>query len=203
MLKKYIWRASLVSALLLSGCGAKTEDIQKNIENGIPKWIEATAEEPTTAEENLKFYLPEESIILSATENNVAFETEFGDFVIFMNPVEEEDSKTNYEIVKDLNKDKTVFVDETLTENNGFQFVYIVQQESKNYEIYVGLGGVKASALVTKKSNLEPAVEQLVKVAKSVGIATAEDKLNLEKDSEKDTITEKEVTEKDTTKKEE
>lgn len=166
MNKKYMLCLWMAFCVALSGCMTKAEDIKKNIENDIPKLIQADAAEPNTTKENLRFYLPEDSTILSAKENNVSFETEYGDFVVFMNPVESEDSHTHYEIVKSSNQD--VFVDETLNERNGFQFVYIVRTDKKAYEIYVGIGNVKASALVTKKGDLEPAVEQLIKVAKSV-----------------------------------
>lgn len=175
MKRKSFLSIAFTCALLLSGCMTKTEDIQKNIEKALPKIIQADPEAVTTTEENLSFYLPDDSKILSASENNVAFETVYGDFVIFMNPVETEGSQTNYDIVKDLNKDREVLVDETLNEGNGFQFVYILQTKNKEYEIYVGLGGVKASALVKKKGNLEPAVEQLIKVAKSVKVVSDTD----------------------------
>ena len=166
----------LCAGLLLGGCGGKTEEIQAAIKKEIPAYLKAETLPATTTEENLSFYLPEESKVLQAHENNVTLETEYGNFVIFANPIEEENSKTNPEIVKQVNEGIDVIVDETIEDEKGFQYVYAIQHsESKEYGVYVGVGSVKVSALVKKRNQLQPVIKELIQVAKSVQIMTSDE----------------------------
>lgn len=155
-------------ALFMSGCGEKEADIQAAIKKEVPTYINQAPEKVTTTEDNLSFYLPEGAKVTTKQENNVAFETDNRDFVIFVNPVEPSDSRTNYEIIKEMNKDKKAFIDATFEPKGSFQYVYIVQGEK--YEVSVGFGGVKVSTLVKNKKDLLEVVEQMIKVAKSVEV---------------------------------
>lgn len=165
--KSLITGILLCAVLFIGGCGEKEAEIQAELKQEIPTYMAAQAEKATVTEENLSFYLPEGSKVIAKQENNVTLKTEYGEFVIFANPVEANDSQTNYEILKKMNKEKNVFIDETF-DADGFQYVYIIKD--KKYEVSVGVGGVKASALVKKKGNLQAVVQQLIQVVKSVSV---------------------------------
>lgn len=155
----------LIMSTVLYGCGTLSEeDAVQNAVNSA-EGIFTSEEDIETNEQtqDFHFYLPEDLEIEEESKNNIILSDENEHYIVFYNNLESPTSKLNYESAKDSKS----LAYESFEDESKFGYLQITPGTDENYQMQVGIGGVKITTYTTK-SDLEEIAKELMKIARSI-----------------------------------
>jgi hypothetical protein len=151
--------------LFFTGC---TANVNEEINKGEKAAEEVFSKNNVKTNEKVKefsFYLPEGFKVDEVKENNVIINRGDTYAIIFVNPNENSDSEV---LVQNFLNHKEEYEKIQTFEKQGKKGFYTVREtEEKDYELIVGIGGVKVTT-VAKASDLESLSKDLMKTAISI-----------------------------------
>lgn len=131
-----------------------------------------TDEIPITKElEEISLYLPESMDIVSNSENNLILKEDEQNFILFYNPFEALDSDTFYKVAKEA---KDIAFIESFSIQERFGYIRVIPLDDENYELQIGVGGVKMTTDTTKRSMKHDAT-MMMKVVRSIAYSTSDE----------------------------
>ncbi|MFS0673118.1 hypothetical protein [Ornithinibacillus sp. 179-J 7C1 HS] len=114
--------------------------------------------------EYFSFYLPSNMEVEEVDDFNAILQNGHRTLIVFYNKLESNDSNLNYEAAK--TEDAALL--ESFTDDNKFGYIRLLQdEEHMEYEIQVGVGGVKLTTYTTKNEIISDS-ENLMKIALSI-----------------------------------
>lgn len=163
---KYV--AVMMLFVMLSACSASIEEEQSVAQEAAANTFKTETTVTTNEEvEGIKYHLPKGAVIKKTTENNVVFEKGSKLYILFVNPHEEADSDVVYQASVSSQIDYRV--NETFQEDDKFGFMLVndIEDQKDQYELTVGVGGVKVTTETDAKHISEDA-ELMMEIALSV-----------------------------------
>ncbi|WP_170007964.1 hypothetical protein [Bacillus fonticola] len=163
-MKKY-WKGSMLTVgVLLAGCATSLDDAQEETIASTKTAFFSEEKEQTDEAAIGSFYLPFGMDIESEeTPNNVILESGFSTYILFYNDQEDEGSEAVYETLLD---DGDVLFSESFVQGNQFGYVVGRQFSEKEYELTVGVGGVKLTT-VTSVGDLSSEASAMMDIVNS------------------------------------
>lgn len=175
MMKYY--KQILVSMLLivifsgLIGCNASKEEAYQASQDVAETTFNEEKKAPTETTDGINYYLPDDFKVKNIIENNIILSRGKQEYILFVNPLEPSDSEVVYEELKD--KDKALL--QSFEDNQRFGYISITPIEGKEYELMVGIGGVKVTTKTTTNDMAEN-TKVMMEIANSVEYSKAADK---------------------------
>jgi len=173
MRKFAVFIITCITAIALFGCGMSTEKALEKSEAAVSKQFSEKKETNTTAG-NLKLYLNSKLQVDEEMENNVLLLKGDHPIVLFHNPIVEPSSDQLFEQAK--NTDGKIIQEKTFThedDNDELGYLLIIdhgEEKEEDYEVIVGIGGVKATTNA-KTKELEELTGLMMEVVASVELA--------------------------------
>ncbi|WP_174614077.1 hypothetical protein [Virgibacillus ihumii] len=158
--------AVLFLTAVLFGCSFQSEE---EAVNDAEKSAEAVFNSNKTAEANhemdgFSLYLPDRMEVKETGKNNVILKDGDQTYIVFHNSLEGAASQLGYKTAKT----ESALLLESFKDDNKFGYIRIrSHDEEDNYELQVGLGGVKITTYTTK-DQLDNDSKALMKVARSI-----------------------------------
>lgn len=168
-MKKYIHIGLLfVTALiLLSGCSASYEEVQKEAQIAVEEAFNESPKETNQKSEDIEVYLPFGFEIVDQTPNNVILKNGSKTYILFYNQNENSSSKVVYKST--LQQKEKFDIKETFEKDQKFGFLLIKKLDEQENELTVGIGGNKISTEV-KTRNLASEAAVMMEIVNSVTI---------------------------------
>lgn len=158
---------TILLLLLLAGCG---KPVEEQIEMGMANVETAFNEGPLETNSEIgkiKVYIPTGyTIEESEDESNYLVKKDNHQFILFVNPNEQKNSRLLYDLFKQ-NQAKEIVEEKTFEMNDTFGFAAILQNDEENYELIVNSGGVKISTLSSAK-NIDIILQEMMQIVHSV-----------------------------------
>lgn len=151
--------------IILVSCQSKSEEEAIEEAKDTAEMIFTTSQTmtPNKELEHLSLYLPEHLEIEEIDENNILLSNAKQTYIIFYNDLEEPTSELNYQIAQN---NETLLL-EAFSDKEKFGYIQILPESDGQYEIQVGIGGIKITTYTTKKEMAKHA-EELMEVALSI-----------------------------------
>ena len=163
----FMWISLVV--VLLTGCG-KTVDEQ--VTEGVASTatvFEAKPVEPTTTIGKIKVYLPSGYKVEEGTnEMNYIVTKGKESFILFVNTIEQEDSRLHYDLLVNDSKLK-IIKEQTFEQEEAFGFVAVVEHSEERYELVVSSGGVKMTTM-SKDKHIDEKLVNMMEIVRSVKV---------------------------------
>lgn len=155
--------------LMLTACG---KPVEEQVTEGIASTatvFEAKPVEPTTTIGEIKVYLPSGYEIEEGTNEMNYIVTKGKDsFILFVNTIEQEDSRLHYDLL--VNDSKLNIVKEQIFEQEeAFGFAAVIEHSEEQYELVVSSGGVKMTTMAKDKKIDEKLVD-MMEIVRSVKV---------------------------------
>ena len=155
---------SLLILIIVSSCGVKSEaevvkDAKETTEN-IFHMEEVI--EPNQTLKFLSLYLPERLDVTDEDESNIILKDGGQTYILFNNNLENKKSELNYQSAQ--HPDALLL--ESFQDADRFGYIRIMPQQDENYEMQVGIGGIKITTY-TSKGKLNSDAEDLMKIVLS------------------------------------
>ncbi|GAE92892.1 hypothetical protein JCM21714_1915 [Gracilibacillus boraciitolerans JCM 21714] len=96
--------------------------------------------------DNFSLFLPEGFIVEEQTVSNLLLKKEDKSYILFYNALESHTSRLNYEAAKEINDHQWL---KSFEDNDRFGFINITKHD-ENFEVQLGVGGVKVTTFSTK-----------------------------------------------------
>ncbi|WP_017756156.1 hypothetical protein [Calidifontibacillus oryziterrae] len=161
----------LLSISLLMGCGVtKEEAINESIEVAEDTFNEAKPAYNETIY-GIRFSLPEDFKIISESESNIILAKGRQEFILFVNPQEALDSEAAFQALEKAKGEKII---ESFKRGERFGYFSAAPLEDNEYELIVGIGGVKLTTK-TKISDMVEHTKAMMEIANSVEYKIGED----------------------------
>ncbi|WP_079510099.1 hypothetical protein [Mesobacillus jeotgali] len=155
----------IVGVFLLSACSASFPEQKAEIKKEVANTLESQPEKPNNSAKDIEYYLPADYEVEEETPNNVLFKDGSKTYILFYNQHEKEDSKVVYNST--VKQQKKWDANETFSKNGKFGYMLVKQLKEKNYQLIVGIGGVK---LTTETENVREDAEAMMEIANSVKV---------------------------------
>ncbi|WP_374722789.1 hypothetical protein [Peribacillus tepidiphilus] len=162
-INKYL--AWMIAGIILTGCSTKMEDMTIQAEKAAEAEFQAEKPPADKKSKTFSFYLPHGFTIEEEKENNVIIKK--GDLlaIIFRNPNESSGSEM---LTNTIQSNKKEYIHTKVFEDKGRKgFMAIKKAGNEQYELVVGIGGVKVTT-VTKAQNLDDLAKEMMKIAASI-----------------------------------
>ncbi|MDX8047478.1 hypothetical protein SH601_16040 [Gracilibacillus sp. S3-1-1] len=125
--------------------------------------FQQNAKQPNEKLDSLSLYIPEGFEIDDQSNSNILLTKADKVYIVFYNSLESAKSKVNYEIAREANDDEWL----TSFENQDrFGYIYIVEQADQ-FEIQIGVGGVKVTTL-SNRDELTENIQDMMDIAISL-----------------------------------
>ena len=152
-------------ALVLAGCSASIEEEAENTISLLEETFSAEPTETNTSNDEISYYLPNSMEIESEQDNNLIIKEGKQTFILFVNQIEEKDSKVMYESI--IEKVDENVLEETFEDDNRFGYTIVQGLEDNLYEVTVGIGGVKMTT-EAKANSVSESAELMMEIVSSV-----------------------------------
>lgn len=166
MIKKYMLIVVLlILSGLLFGCSFQSQEEAIDDARKTAKTV-FNSNKPMETNHKVKgfsFFLPDRMEVKEAGKSNVILKDGDQTYIVFHNSLEDPTSKLSYKAAK---TDSALLL-ESFKDNNKFGYIRILAHEEDNYELQVGVGGVKITTYTTK-DRLDNDSKSLMKVARSI-----------------------------------
>lgn len=171
-MKKFISHFIIIlSILLLSACG---KTVEEQIDIGLANAETVFKEKPKETNHkigNIELYLPSRySIDFTDEKNNFIIEKGSNVYILFVNTNEEDDSKLQYDILKN-DGTKNIIKEKTIEVDDKFSFALVSKQDEEHYELIVSSGGVKIST-ISENKNIDDQLLHMMEIVHSVKLIT-------------------------------
>jgi len=154
-----------ILALFLSACSSDVEKEKSDVLKAAEQAFMATPEETNSESGELAFYLPSSYQIQEEADYNITIENKGDLILLFSNPNEGATSTLVSEQIEQNKDDYIEYVKFEKEDKVGF--VAIKEISEDQYELTVGVGGVKITTQTATK-RLADYAEQFMKMANSV-----------------------------------
>lgn len=132
-----------------------------------------TPTEPNQEVENFTIYIPDELKIDEQSKNNAVLVSNDGQsYILFINDIENKQSKLNYETVREHSNGESDWL-ETFEDEDRFGYVYIQPLED-DFEVQIGIGGIKLTT-ISSKQNIVDDVEMMMDISNSIDYQIVEE----------------------------
>ncbi|KIY22589.1 MULTISPECIES: hypothetical protein [Mesobacillus] len=155
----------IVGLFLLSGCSAQFSEQKAEIKKDVLTTFEAQPEKTNHSTKDIDFYLPSNFKVEEEKPNNILFKNGSKTYILFYNQHEKDDSKVVYDSTAKQQKEWDA--NETFSENGKFGYMMVKQLKENQYQVIVGIGGVK---LTTETENVKEDAETMMSIANSVNV---------------------------------
>ncbi len=155
----------IVGVFLLSACSASYSEQKAEIKKEVSTTFESQPEKTNNSTKDIDYYLPTNFKVEEETPNNVLFENGSKTYILFYNQHEKKDSKVVYDST--VNQQKEWDANETFSKNGKFGYMLVKQLQEIQYQLIVGIGGVK---LTTETENVKEDAEAMMEIANSVKV---------------------------------
>ncbi|MBB6452153.1 hypothetical protein HNQ94_000574 [Salirhabdus euzebyi] len=154
---------SLSLIFLLSGCFLSEEKALENAKEEAEKSFMADPLETNQKIDDISIYLPEGMEINGSSNNNVFLAKEDQDYLLFYNQFESEDSQHLFEGIKARPESLLLH---SYEDDKRFGYIAVFPHQEEEYELQVGIGGVKITTITTL-DNLEEESSDLMEIVNS------------------------------------
>ena len=155
--------------LVLTGCG---KPVEEQITEGVASTatvFEAKPVEPTTTVGKIEVYLPSGYKIEEGTNEMNYIVTKGKDsFILFVNTIEQEDSRLHYDLLVNDSK-LNIVKEQTFEKEDAFGFAAVIEHSEEQYELVVSSGGVKMTTMAKDKKIDEKLVD-MMEIVRSVKV---------------------------------
>ncbi|MGM8215657.1 hypothetical protein ACLIA0_08770 [Bacillaceae bacterium W0354] len=151
----------------LTGCLQSEDKVMNEIEKRLKD--EFLSDEKIEANFELKrlsVYKPDSLELQEEGINNFIFTDGSRPYVLFINEFEAPNSKWFYNRLKSENKNNKMFL-RSFESDEEFVYLAVQEHEDKQYEVQIGIGGIKMSTLTNIK-DLETVVSTMLDMIQSV-----------------------------------
>lgn len=158
--------------LFLNSCGLKSEtDVIKNAKEAAEEVFKTEKViVPNHELIHVSLYLPDRMKVEEEDTNNIILKDNNQIFIVFYNKLEKPTSQLNYQSLQD----EDALLLESFQDPEQFGYIDIKPEEEGEYEMQIGVGGVKITTNTTK-SKMSADAEELMRIALSVLIGIAEE----------------------------
>lgn len=154
----------LFFVLLISGCSNSIKEEKKDAIEKVEQVFNDKKEDAKEESKDLSFYLPFKMSIEKESSNNVIIEKGGNDYILFYNQNEKPDSDVVYKMSE---PEKDVVVNQIFKKKDRFGYLIISKVNKDNYEVSVGVGGIKMTT-ESKTKNISNNAEEMMKIVRSV-----------------------------------
>ncbi|MEK5185973.1 hypothetical protein MKY51_12755 [Solibacillus sp. FSL R5-0691] len=168
--RKWIHLFLLTSiVVILSACSQTVEEqAQAGMENAETIFSSETNEANKTIG-HIELYLPKGySIEKGIDELNYTILNGKDSYILFVNQNEPEDSRLQYDLLKQENKNEIV-EEKTFEEDGHFGFSAVTKLPEEKYELIVNIGGVKLST-ISEDKKMDDKIKEMMEIVKSVKV---------------------------------
>ncbi|MEC5421890.1 hypothetical protein QGM71_00090 [Virgibacillus sp. C22-A2] len=157
----------LVFIVVVSSCGTKSEEEALIDAKKMAEDIFVNNEPIETNYElnNMAFYLPGSVEVTDEVDSNIILSDSDRTYIVFYNKIENPLSKLNYSTAQSPN----ALLLESFSNDKKFGYIRILPDEEREYELQVGVGGVKVTTFTTKMK-MDDDARELMKVARSIAV---------------------------------
>ncbi|MGO4888757.1 hypothetical protein ACJ2A9_13425 [Anaerobacillus sp. MEB173] len=162
---KLVITTVVLMLMFVAGCSVSKEEMIEETKN---TFIEGFHQERVEANEEtaeIHYFLPSSFSVSDVSENNVIFEKGNQPFLLFYNPAEGLDSQVNME--RDLEFKEEALLFETIDSEGRFGYIMVVPEESDQYTLVIGVGGMKITTM-SSLSDLSASAKDMIEVLNSI-----------------------------------
>ncbi|QDP40908.1 hypothetical protein [Radiobacillus deserti] len=153
-----------IAFFFLAGCSLKSEkEVIKSTEAVVEETFNEKGKEPNQEMEGFSLYIPKHLEIAEQESSNVILEDGKQTYILFYNALEELTSQLNY---KEASTIENPLLLKTFEKEDKFGYLRIVSNED-DYELQIGVGGVKITT-ITSKGNIEQSAKDMMVMANSL-----------------------------------
>lgn len=164
--KKYVL-AIIPLLFLLTACTGTIAEEQDKAVDEVKVAFQESDIKPNNKIDDISLYLPTGMDVESSEEYNILLSDGAKRYLLFINPVEESNSKNLYEST--LQTIEEPRVNKTFDEKGSFGYIIVSDVEEELYEVTVGMGGIKMTT-ETDVANLAHESRVMMEVVKSITI---------------------------------
>lgn len=150
---------------LLGACSANIDDEQIKAEQLAKESFTSDSKETNTDTEYFSLYVPSAMKLDDTDPNNILITEGEELYLLFINQNEGQASKVIYEST--LNSAENFRLNKTFENENQFGYILIKDNSEKEYELTIGVGGVKMST-VTDASNIAENAQTMMEIVNSI-----------------------------------
>ncbi|MFB1051842.1 hypothetical protein [Paraliobacillus sp. JSM ZJ581] len=153
----------VIALFILVGCSPSEEEALTSVESIAKNEFEKKPLEANQTHENISLYVPNDFEVTEVSKSNLILENGNQTFIFFYNALEETTSKLNFQAAEANGNDQLL---QSFEDNERFGYVKVAKLE-KDYELQIGIGGVKVTTQTTLR-NIEEDTEKMMKMANSI-----------------------------------
>ncbi|WP_182201122.1 hypothetical protein [Paraliobacillus salinarum] len=157
----------VIALFLLVGCAPSEEEALTSVESIAKTEFEKKPQEANQKHENFNLYVPNDYKVTEVSKSNLILENGDQTFILFYNSLEETTSKLNFQAAEANGNYQLL---QSFEDNERFGYVKVSKLE-KNYELQIGIGGVKITTQ-TNLRNIEEDTEKMMKMANSLAYSS-------------------------------
>ena len=158
-----------VVILMLTACG---KPVEEQVTEGVASTatvFEAKPVEPTTTIGKIEVYLPSGYKIEEGTNEMNYIVTKGKDsFILFVNTIEQEDSRLHYDLLVNDSK-LNIMKEQTFEQEEAFGFAAVIEHSEEQYELVVSSGGVKMTTMA-KDKHIDEKLVDMMEIVRSVKV---------------------------------
>lgn len=177
--RKYKLTAVLfILTVVLFGCSFQSEEEAVNQAKESAKVVFNSNKsiESNHKVDEFSLYLPERMQVKEADKSNVILKDGDQTFIVFYNSLEDASSRLGYKAAKT----ESSLLLESFKDDEKFGYIRVrSHNEEENYELQVGVGGVKVTTY-TSKEQLDKDSKALMKVARSISTSSTTTAINVQ-----------------------
>ncbi|WP_226036385.1 hypothetical protein [Aquibacillus saliphilus] len=156
---------SIIVISVLTGCSlVSEEEALADAHEVAAKTFKQETIETNTDLEHFSLYLPAGFEVTDETQSNLILENDDQTYILFYNALEDTTSELNYQAAA-TGGNSTLL--ESFDDEDRFGYIKVLAIEEHNYELQVGVGGVKITTH-TSKGKLKENSEEMMSMATSI-----------------------------------
>ncbi|MDC3415079.1 hypothetical protein NC797_16370 [Aquibacillus sp. 3ASR75-11] len=165
-MQKLVTKLFLMTMILIvTACSFESEDeTLKDVKKVTETEFSSTGVEPNTELEQFSIYIPNNLEIVEKGKSNLILEEGDQSYVVFNNVFEDRASELNYKTASVAENPNLL---ESFTDDGRFGYVRIIKTDEEEYELQVGIGGIKITTY-SPLGSLESDAEMMMKIANSI-----------------------------------
>lgn len=148
---------------ILAGCSPSEEEALASVEEIANASFEQEALDANQTFDNFSIYIPSGFEVTEESQSNLILEQGSQTYILFYNALENSTSKLNYQAAEANGNHQLL---ESFENEDRFGYVKVTKLE-KDYELQVGIGGVKITTQ-SSLSNMEEDTEAMMQMANSI-----------------------------------
>ncbi|MBO8177770.1 MAG: hypothetical protein H0Z31_09995 [Bacillus sp. (in: Bacteria)] len=155
----------LILSMMLAGCSMSEADVKSKAPLKVQSELAKEGMEPNEKIGSYQLFLPFGMKVKENTKNNIFLKKGSQTYLLFINKNEGLDSQVLYQ--QSTMQDDNVIVNETFEKEGKFGYLLVTKVQEKEYEVIVGIGGIKMTTVTTLNDVVEQA-ELMMRVVDSI-----------------------------------